>query len=126
MGKAKGGIDFNQHLKPDLGSADSGRVEAANNFDPEVLVKKELSAKHADIPDYEKIFIMPLDMEKSIKKPTVLYSDNNERLDALSAILPNINKTDALNYIVKAYFDEHSNEIKKSWDRHQKNKRSIF
>lgn len=126
MGKNKGGINFDAHLKPDLGSLDTSGAESGNNFDPEVLVKKELSAKHADIPKYEKIFIMPLDMEKSIKKPTVLYGENNERLDALSAILPNINKTDALNYIVKAYFDEHSNEIKKAWDKHQKNKRSLF
>lgn len=123
MGTKKGGLDMSHWASKET---DATKESGGGTYDPEVLEKKEFDAKHSDTAEFAKIFVMPLDMEKSLKHPTVLYGDNNERMEVLKSVLNNVNKTDALNYIVKAYFEEHGLEIKKAWDKQQKNKRSLF
>ena len=51
-------------------------------------------------------------MERSLKHTAILYGDNNDRMDVLKTVLKTVNKSDALNYIVKAYFEEHGQDLK--------------
>lgn len=122
MVKNKGKLDLTAYesgVGKDLG-------EKEDSFDVEKHEKRALEQKNKDIAKYARIFDGSLDDEKTIKHPTVLYGINNERLEVLKSIMPNLSKTDALNYIVNAYFGTNGNEIKEALMKIQKTKKDLF
>lgn len=122
MAKKPGRIDFSMHesgINKDLG-------EKEDSFDVEKHEKRVLEQKNKDVAPYARIFDGSLDNEKSIRHPITVYGINNERLNVLKSIMPNISKTDALNYIVNAYFGSNGNEIKEALTKLQKSKKDLF
>ncbi|WP_291960194.1 hypothetical protein [Maribacter sp.] len=118
MGGNKGGLNkFLEGMNKDK--------KGEELYAPEMVDHRKDVVKEEPL-EFKKIFISPLEMEKTIRHSTFLYGDNHERMEVLKNLLDNVNKTDALNYIVKAYFEEHGLEIKKAWDKQQKNKKSLF
>lgn len=110
--KKEGRLDLSQFESGNTVGKDLGEKKDA--FDVEEHEKRAEELKNKDVPVYKRIFDGSLDQEKSIKHPITLYGINNERMDVLKSIMPNISKTDALNYIINAYFGANGNEIKQA------------
>ncbi len=95
----------------------------SKTFDPQQRELLSLQKQMKNIPEFARIFDGSLDEHKAMKNSTWLYSINNKRMDFLKNVLPNVTKTDAVNYIINAYFQKYATEIKKE---HQKKNKDVF
>ena len=72
------GLDFTKFES----AKDDQKAQPTNEtYDVKEFEKKLDNAANPDTPEFAKIFLRPLDMERSLKHPAILYGDNNDRMD---------------------------------------------